>query len=178
MAGIRRLAEQSPTEDDGGPDGLERIGRQLLRDETDLGPGCAVFLDNVMAVGQDDALARIDDPANDADQRRLPGAVGPQQREDLAAADLQIDVFERLEAGGIGLGEVRDGNDRLHGSDDSRCGRRFSEISRMEDDAAGKPARHVDSTGLFGYYLTRHASVKTGDRTLNYDPIRLDQPDR
>jgi hypothetical protein len=68
-----------------------------------------------MAVGQDDALARRDNPADDADQGRLARAIRTEQGKDLAAANLQVDVLEGLEAGGVGLGEIRDGNDRLHG---------------------------------------------------------------
>jgi len=51
-----------------------------------------------VTVHPDAALARIDDAADDADQRRLPCAVGTEQREDLSAADVQVDVLERQEA--------------------------------------------------------------------------------
>ena len=47
--------------------------------------------------------ARLDDAADDADQRGLAGAVRPEQGEDLAAPDLQVDALERLEARGVGL---------------------------------------------------------------------------
>ena len=53
------------------------------------------------------ARAGVDDAADDADQRRLAGAVGAEQREDLAAPDLEVDVLERLEARGVGLGRRR-----------------------------------------------------------------------
>ena len=43
----------------------------------------------------------VDDAADDVDQRRLAGAVRPEQREDLAAADVEVDVLERLEAGRV-----------------------------------------------------------------------------
>ena len=39
----------------------------------------------------------------------LPAPFGPEQREDLAAPDFEIDVLERVEAGGVGLGKTRDG---------------------------------------------------------------------
>ena len=61
--------------------------------------------------------ARIDDAADDADQRRLAGAVRAEQREDLAAPDLEVDVLQRLEAGRVGLRQVGDGDDGLHGAD-------------------------------------------------------------
>jgi hypothetical protein len=53
-----------------------------------------------MAVGHDDASGRIDDPADDADQRRLAGAVWSQQREYLSGPDFQVDFFEGLEPRG------------------------------------------------------------------------------
>ena len=56
-------------------------------------------------------LVGVDDAADDADQRRLAGAVGAEQREDLAAADLEVDVLESVEAGGVGLGDAGDGDD-------------------------------------------------------------------
>jgi hypothetical protein len=39
---------------------------------------------------------RRDDAADDVDQRGLAGAIGTEQREDLAAADLEADVLEGL----------------------------------------------------------------------------------
>src|SRR6266849_3341113 len=96
--------------------GLEGIGRQLLRHEADHGARGAVVGDDIVTVHPYAAFARIDDPADDADQGRLPRAVGAEQREDLSAADVQADVLESPEAGGVGFGEVRDGDDGLHGN--------------------------------------------------------------
>ena len=59
---------------------------------------------------------RIDRAADDADQRRLAGTVRTQECEDLAAADLQIDVLQRLEAGPVGLAKARYGDDGIHGA--------------------------------------------------------------
>ena len=64
---------------------------------------------DVVAVGGDGAGRGRDDAADDVDQRGLAGAVRPEQREDLAAADLEVDVLEGVEAGGVGLGKTRDG---------------------------------------------------------------------
>ena len=44
----------------------------------------------------------------------LPAPFGPEQREDLAAADVEVDVLQRLEAGGVGLGHARGRDDALH----------------------------------------------------------------
>src|SRR5690606_22134373 len=46
--------------------------------------------------------------ADDADERGLAGAVGPQQSEDLAAVHLEVDVPERGEARSVGLAESLD----------------------------------------------------------------------
>jgi hypothetical protein len=51
-----------------------------------------------VAAGQDLPLRRVDDPADDADKGRLPGAVRAEQREDLAVPDLQVYVLERPKA--------------------------------------------------------------------------------
>ena len=55
---------------------------------------------------------RRDDPAHDADQRGLAGAVRSEQGEDLAAPDLEVDVLQRLEPGRIGLRHAGNGDDR------------------------------------------------------------------
>ena len=41
----------------------------------------------------------------------LPAPLGPSKREDFAAADVEVDVLERLETGREGLGELRYGDD-------------------------------------------------------------------
>src|SRR6266568_3778552 len=69
----------------------------------------------MMSVNQDGAARRIDDAADDVDQRGLAGAVRPQQREDFTTPDLQIDALERLKPGRIGLDDIRDRDGRLHG---------------------------------------------------------------
>jgi len=57
------------------------------------------------------ARARRDDAADDVDQRGLAGAVRAEQREDLAALDLEVDALQRLQAGGVALFERADGKD-------------------------------------------------------------------
>ena len=111
---VRRLAEQAAAELHRRPDALERVGGQLLRHQPDFGARRAEVAHDVVPVGRDLAGGRVDDAADDVDQRRLAGAVRPEQREDLAAADLEVDAFERLEARGIGLDQIDDGDDRLH----------------------------------------------------------------
>src|SRR5690606_18156648 len=72
---VLRLAEQPPAEAYGAPNGFEGIGMQLLRHEAYQITGGAEVVDDVMAADGDPALARVDDATNDADQRRLAGAI-------------------------------------------------------------------------------------------------------
>jgi hypothetical protein len=97
---IRRLAEQTAAEADGGPHRLEHLGGEFLGHQPDPRARLAVLRDDVVAVGRHGARRRPHQAADDADQRRLAGPVRPQQREDLAVADLQTDVLQRLEAAG------------------------------------------------------------------------------
>jgi hypothetical protein len=114
VIGIAGLAEQAAAEGHGPPNGLEGVGRQLLRHEADHRAGGAVVPDDVVAVDRHGAGTGIDDAADDADQRRLAGAVRAEQAENLALADLQVDIFKRLKTRGVGLGKIGNGNDGLH----------------------------------------------------------------
>ncbi len=111
---IGGLAEQAATEADAVEDAGEGVRRQLLRHEADLLARGAIVAEDVMAVGEDDAACRVDDAADDADQRRLARAIWAEQGEDLAPADIEVDRLQRLEAGGVDFGQVGDGNDRSH----------------------------------------------------------------
>jgi hypothetical protein len=53
----------------------------------------AIVPHDVVAAGQHLCPSLVDDAADDADQRRLAGAVRAEQREDLAALDVEIDVL-------------------------------------------------------------------------------------
>ncbi len=114
MRRVARAAEQPPAEAHRVPHGLERVGVQLLRHQADLRPRCAVIAHDVVAVGEHRSRGRRDDPADDADQRRLSRAVGPEQGEDLALADFEVDALQCLQARSVGLGQVGNGDDRLH----------------------------------------------------------------
>jgi hypothetical protein len=63
----------------------------------------AVVADDVVAVGQHRPKAGADDAADDADQGGLAGAVGAEQGEDLAAADVQS-CWTRLSAWNLLVG--------------------------------------------------------------------------
>ena len=103
MRGILRLAEQATAEADCRPHRFEGVGVQFLGHQADQRARRAIFLVDIVATDGHAALAEIRDPADDADQRGLAGAIRPEQRKYLAAANLQVDVVKRLETGAIGL---------------------------------------------------------------------------
>ena len=117
MRRIAWLAEQTAAEAHRRPYRLEGIRRELLRHEPDQRARRAVVADDVVTIDRHAAFGRIDDAADDADQRRLACAVWTEKSEDFAAPDVQVDAFERMEAGGIGFGKVPDGDDGLHGNE-------------------------------------------------------------
>src|ERR1700730_18032758 len=84
--------------------------------QTDPGSRDPIVADDVVAVGHDDARGRIDYPVYHVDERRLTGAIWSQQGEYHSGADLQVDFLKGLEARGVGLGEIRYGNNRPHGT--------------------------------------------------------------
>ena len=112
IGGVLPFAPQSAAERDRRPHRLEHVGGQLLRHEPDQRPYGPVIGDDVVTVDGDLAGTWGHDPANDVDQRGLAGAVRPEQSEDLAFLDVEIDILERLEARGVGLRHVLDGDDR------------------------------------------------------------------
>ena len=68
----------------------------------------AVVVHGVVAEDADRAGRRLREPGRAVDQRRLAGAVGPEQAEELALLDLQRDALERLGAGRVALDQVFD----------------------------------------------------------------------
>ena len=102
-----RLPNRPRLNDDRRPHRLERVGRELLRHEPDQRARGAVVAHDVVAVDRDPAVAGgLTMPQIDADQRGLARAVRAEQREDLAAADLEVDVLQRVEPRRVGLGEI------------------------------------------------------------------------
>ncbi|MDT4876086.1 hypothetical protein FQZ97_1115020 [compost metagenome] len=84
---------------------------QFLRHQADGGACGAVVAHRVVAVGHHRAFGGVDHAADDADQRGLAGAVGAEQGQDFAAADVQVDPLEGLEAAGVGLADAANGHD-------------------------------------------------------------------
>ena len=94
-------------------DGEEPVEVDLLRRQPDRLPRLAVVVDRVVAEDLDRAPGRLREPGRAVDQRRLAGAVGPQQAEQLPRLDLQRDAAQRLDPGRVALGQVLD-VERVH----------------------------------------------------------------
>ena len=89
----------------------EAVEVDVLLGEADEAAG----VERVVRVPEDARLARgdADQVADGGDQRRLARAVGPQQPEELARPDLQVDPVERQEAVVVALrqaGELEGGD--------------------------------------------------------------------
>ncbi len=104
---VRPLAEQAPAEPHGVDHPLEHVGGEFLRHEPDGRARLAIARDDVVPGHDDPAFAGIHQAADDRDERRLARAIGPEQGEDLALLDLQVDAPERLEPIGVTLGTPR-----------------------------------------------------------------------
>ena len=102
-AGLRGLPNRPRLNDTSSHTFSKALVVEFLRHQADHRAGGAIVRDDVVAGDRDLAGARLDDAADDVDQRRLAGAVRPEQRENLAAADVQVDALQRLEAAGVGL---------------------------------------------------------------------------
>lgn len=111
---IGREAEQPARIGDRAPHRLEHVGAEFLRYETDPPPRLAPVGRKVVAKGTDRARCRAHQTANRPDQSGLARAIGPEQRENLALADRQVDVVECLEAAGIDLGQPFDLENCVH----------------------------------------------------------------
>src|SRR3546814_18801017 len=66
----------------------------LLRHDAEQATCRAKIAHGVVAEHADGALGGVDQAGNDADQRRLAGAVRPQQCEEFAAAALETDAAQ------------------------------------------------------------------------------------
>jgi hypothetical protein len=88
--------------------GQEEVDVEVLRREADRAARRLVVVDRVVAEDRDLAAGRLREPGRAVDQRRLAGAVGPEQAEELTRLDVERDALERLDAGGVALDEVGD----------------------------------------------------------------------
>src|SRR3546814_15609927 len=83
----------------------EVFGVRFLRHQSDQRPRGAIALNMVVARDGHRPRAGRDDAADDADQRRLARAVRPEQRENLALVDRQVDAGQGLVTALVGLAE-------------------------------------------------------------------------
>ena len=93
--------------------GEERLDAALLEDDPDALPPSAVSVLRVDAQDADLARAPLAIALEDLDRGRLPGAVGPEEREDLAGGDRQVDAADGL-VRAVRLAQAAD-LDRVHG---------------------------------------------------------------
>lgn len=122
MRRIRLLAVKPAREGNGVPHGLESIGGQFLRHQAYHRPRLAEVAHDVVAADGNLAARRIDDTADDRDERRLAGAVRTEEGKNFALLDVEADAFQSLEPRGIGLRQIGDGNDWRHETDPGkRC---------------------------------------------------------
>ncbi len=69
-----------------------------------------------MSIDQHITAGRIDDSADNIDQRRLACPVRAEQRENLALPNIQADALQRLESTVVGFRKIVNGDDWLHAS--------------------------------------------------------------
>jgi hypothetical protein len=86
------LAEQAAAEVHRIPYCIESAKGQLLRYQSDQVASNAVVADNIVPGDANRARAAGDDAADDRNQGCFTGAIGAQQRENLALADVEIDL--------------------------------------------------------------------------------------
>ena len=85
--------------------GLEHVEVQFLRHDADAGLGRLQLVVDVVAEDARLAGGLVDERGDDPDERGLAGAVGSEQREEVAPLDLEVDALERLHAVSVGLGQ-------------------------------------------------------------------------
>ena len=116
MAGIRGLAKQAAAESSHVKRRLEGLGRQFLRHETDSRARSTIVIDIIVAIDEHRAAGLRYDAADDINQGCLAGPVWTKQAKDLTTVDFEVHGFERLESSSVGLRQICDSDDWLHGA--------------------------------------------------------------
>ena len=99
--------------DDDGLRRLEHVEVDFLRHDADAGLGRLELAVDVVAEHADAAGRLVHQRGDDADQRGLAGAVGTEQREEIALLDVEVDALQRLDTILVGLDETAD-RQRIH----------------------------------------------------------------
>jgi len=81
----------------------------FLRHEADAGFGRLQLGIDIVAEYLDFSAGLVDQRADNANRRRLSGAIRAEKRIKVTGVNREVDSFERLVAIGIGLGQVSDG---------------------------------------------------------------------
>jgi hypothetical protein len=87
---------------------LELVEVDLLRHQPDQRQRRLALAHQVVPEHADGARAHVDERGDDADQRRLAGAVGAQERKEVARLDRERDALEGHDAVAVGLAQVLD----------------------------------------------------------------------
>src|SRR5262249_3115357 len=95
--------------DDDGLRRLEHVEVNFLRHDADAGLRHLELALDVVAEHAHLTRGLAHERGNDADQRGLARAVRPEQREEIALLDVEVDAFQRLHTILIGLDEPADG---------------------------------------------------------------------
>ena len=103
VSGVRLFSEKAAAEAYRLRNRGEDVERHFLGHEADHRAGGAVVPDDIMAVDGHCAGGQGDRAADDADQGRLAGAVGAEQRENLATLERKVNGGKRGEARLVGL---------------------------------------------------------------------------
>ncbi len=86
----------------------EPVQVEVLRREADRGAGLLVVVDRVVAEDADRAGGRLREAGRAVDERRLAGAVGAEEPEELPLADLERYAAQRLRPRRVALDEILD----------------------------------------------------------------------
>ena len=164
-------------------DGQEPVEVRLLRRQPDRLARVGVVLDRVVAEDLDLARGRLREPGRAVDQRRLAGAVGAQQAEELARLDLERDSAQRLDPGRVALDEVLDvegvvarpSSLLMAPNLEDRWPGRIGEAESMSD---GRPLLVVDTPSmLFRAFYALPKSIVGPGREPGQRAARRGQPD-
>ena len=137
----------------------EGIEHQLLRHHSESAARTTVVAHHVVAHHREAAAVRARQPRQQADQRRLARAVRPQQTEELAGFDVQVDPVEGAHRS-VALG----------GLPDFDCGHRGSARSQDGVPRLARPGRRFATVGRLNVRLHR----RRGTRSLTpYSAARL-----
>ena len=111
---VRRQAKQPAREGHRVDDFFKRFQRDFLRHKADQRAGLAVVGKNIIPADRDLARGQRGQPADHGNQRGLASPVRAQQRQNFAAADIQINPCQRHIARRIGFVQSGDRNYGVH----------------------------------------------------------------